>query len=573
MRWLVALIVIVLLATALWTLGPRSRAGGVEAPSVEPRPSERADPQLEPVTEARLEAEPLQRTSEVAADEPLPSAVVSALLSGRVVDSRGQGVRASVRLWQRDAAESIEHGARCRTDRDGSFQVGIDPEREWQLAAEALGHGTGHTPWRRGAEEQVEIVVTGSAALRGTLRDPDGSPLPGVKLWVLLAELHESLAPDKPNVFTSEQVRPLWIEGRGTTQAVVETSADGEFAADGLQLGSYMVRVHGETPTNPRTPYRFPDLLTSTPIESNGVAVSLTMEATILTVQLFDNDGTATGAEPSIVWDGALDVPRTWFGNDWNADRPILSVDPSWSVGRIQSTRRSSLGGRMLDSGLAVFDVTPVRSTVWVRGGGFDNDPYMVELPEGRRTHVEFTRQARARGKLEITSDCDNAQYSLVDAATGLVFREYFTKEGALLIEAPPGDYVIRGTCEEDTVAPGEFPHAQQATLEPNQTTHVDFRSSRQGEGFIELTLLGDTAETDERGRTVRVAVQAPPLPARLLRPSQVPSWTLGESAVSYPVPPGSYELLAELPDGRQARQSIELQAGETLRVSLDFDD
>ena len=569
MRWLPASILLAAaLAAVLYSIELRSDLEPVPAPVTEwPLEAEHPQTQLTQVaTRAPDESHRSPLKVEPAEDESDPVAV---LVSGRVLGADGQGVSAGVRLWQRQDAGSIEHRARRGTARDGSFSFEVDPGREWQLAAEAPGHGTGHTEWRLGgAANEAEIQVAGSETLVGTVLDPAGAPLPGVKLWVLLAELHNSLEPGQPSVFASEQIRRLWIPSNGATQATVETNLDGEFTARGLKDGNYVVRVNGERPTNPRSPYRYADLLTTAPVNPAAGAIELTLEATILTIALQSPDDPSTSVTPRITWDDAFHVPRTILAG-WGGGIPVITVDPAWRVGPLLGTRRSSIGGRVTSDGLAVFDVNLAACTVLVRGGGFDNLPRTVELEPGQRTHVDIVKATRPRGRLEISPALGGSDCALIDPTTGLVFWAGFL-EKTRAMKAPSGEYLVTGTQLGQVVKP------QRVTVRSEQLTWVDLNRHHHEESFLQLKLSGSLhgttpTESDPNASVVHVVIQESSLPARLLRSPRSSSWRLGQTQTSTALAPGTYELFAETSDGRGLVRRFELGAGETLALSLDF--
>lgn len=151
-----------------------------------------------------------------------------ASLSGRVVDPAGDPVAGMSVSAQR---EGIRGGLRVTSDDAGAFTIGDLPPGRWTLVADgsALGY---ETTWLGGATRAVDatyvdiaagqavsgrsVTVQRHARIVGTVTDPGGRAVAGAQ-----------------------------VTAEGPDYGWAETDASGRYTVDGLAAGDYRVRVDG----------------------------------------------------------------------------------------------------------------------------------------------------------------------------------------------------------------------------------------------------------------------------------------------------------------------------------------
>lgn len=161
------------------------------------------------------------------ADEPLEVQLDRALvLRGRVVDSSGAAA-VGVDIW----VSHRQGGKRVWSDAEGRFEVSGQPTGVIALhASGAAGVTTSLIELPRDPPtEEVRLVLSPGASLRGQLRTPENAPVTGA---------HIVLTPLDPSTD-----QPRRLPTMSTVEQAGKSDENGEFLIDGLEGGLYRLRA------------------------------------------------------------------------------------------------------------------------------------------------------------------------------------------------------------------------------------------------------------------------------------------------------------------------------------------
>lgn len=155
----------------------------------------------------------------------------AASITGWVLEAGGQGipealVTAEPATANGDFGAAASIGSHATTGEDGRFEiVGVHPGAV-VLTARAGGYSETHLSLDIADGEaltNLEVILSAGASLRGTVRDPSGSPAADVLI---------GLEP---------------VDGQRVPSALTRSDRSGSFAFGGLEPGSYLVAAEGRT--------------------------------------------------------------------------------------------------------------------------------------------------------------------------------------------------------------------------------------------------------------------------------------------------------------------------------------
>ena len=159
-----------------------------------------------------------------------------ATIAGRVIDADGEPVADAVVRAVYEVDNRAAHGAdlhptaETATEPDGRFVLRQLDRGEYTLVASAPGHATGRETGVASGASDVVLELGQEARIEGIVIDEDGAALPA---------------------FTVVAQVPIGALERRTAAVQSVFDSEGRFAIEGLEAGSYLVRVfaHGRAPS------------------------------------------------------------------------------------------------------------------------------------------------------------------------------------------------------------------------------------------------------------------------------------------------------------------------------------
>ncbi len=169
------------------------------------------------------------------------------MLSGRVVDAQGHGVRgASVVLVAGARSEEATVPRPPRTEvlsgADGRFEIGFVSGGRYHVWARKDRYGSARLDELELVAEEDrrlgDVALVGAGSLAGTVRYPDGTPVRDLEVWAV----PDALAHD-PNALALAASNAAQLEGGdGLVSSSAVTDARGEFRVQGLRESGYALR-------------------------------------------------------------------------------------------------------------------------------------------------------------------------------------------------------------------------------------------------------------------------------------------------------------------------------------------
>ncbi len=509
----------------------------------------------------------------------------------------------------------LDFGVRAVPLAEGAFELHLaEGVVDGVLLADADEAGTGCLGGveltLEAPRQDLEVVVRGAGSIRGRVTDASGAPAAGLALCVLLAELDDAARPDPAFDDTLHA-----LEGLGRTRVLLLTDPDGRFEARGLRPEPYFVLAG--------TGAKFSQRLTPRPILANGDELELRLARPHLAVRLRGPKGEPWSADPLVLRrpeGGLRSLPSAWPSS------PTVMVFPCTPTDQEAGVLGDALEGTLIALDEAVYEVPDgARYLVGAMGAAFDGSLQVVEVPPGA-SRVPVELQARSMGEFgavsvrvlhagrELSGDVrDNLEVSLESGPTAarLLERDPYRGRAPFVFRAPAGTYrvVAAGKAYTDyqhgtLMVPRAMGRSEaECVLIPGTTQ--DLVLELDDGARLELELMGEASEADRRSVLTSYPWLADPEHAAQLaswaaraelalvhggrRPEPVlfsgpdyqgtsaagvhlkSGWPLGQVHRSEILPTGRYTLLARLPGGRAARVEVELRAGATTAVKLEF--
>ncbi len=549
---------------------------------------------------------------------------------GRIVDASGARVEASVTLrhWiERDGRPALgQLEAATRDVGRGRFELDyaladVHHGARLALVADGGAAGTGVLGDLALAldapPQELEVVVGGPGVVRGRVVDASGVPAAGLGLLVRLAELDgdggELGASDlqvarlvrcagrgfdmDPRAALRRLAAQREADGGGHVAVELWTASDGTFEVRGLRDADHVVRAQDGRS-------RYPHPLTSDPVAADGAALALVYSRTHLVVRLLEADG-----EPrSRVEAGPRGLRETMltYGAEraWPSEPTVIvsRCDPlsdGWTAGE-----EPVLDSRSISLDQIVYELDePGRYVVGAVGGGFRGHFTTLDVRPDRRNEVTLRAAPPVEhGKLRVRvfhggEELDrDLSVHLEDVRSAAVLLEHvaFGARSPFTFVAPPGLYRVAAQDEHGTGYHGGMYRDRtlgraERNVEIVSGATVDVELEIERGARLAVTLEGEPApveaasEGDElepvdgellaRCATLRLVTPGRrPRTVRYVEDGELtPLFELGTSVATTVVPAGRYELVGRLRDGREARASVHLVAGETLPVTLRF--
>ncbi|MFT7668666.1 MAG: hypothetical protein ACI8X5_001363 [Planctomycetota bacterium] len=557
-------------------------------------------------------------------------AIRGVTIRGQVLNGLGQRVHASVSFRVLDGMRGTvsRRSARKLTTRgDGRFELHLEDGVSGTLFADAGEHGTGRLPDLSISYgdplQDLVIVVSGSGVLRGQVTGSDGEPAPALSLLLCLADLDEEPGDSKVQKTAASR---LDDEGGGRSRVKISTDEEGKFEVSGLRNAPFVVRAGINPGLFDASP--FTRLLTDQPVFPDGSLLELKINRPHLELRLVTFEGQPMEGEPKEEKNQSplqiIEVPAPEFANRWSPKaRPIVYEN----IGTLDRplVGRTALNHKEVAPGRFIYEWKEGNSyLVGAKGGNFDSSLQLIQVPLGSgKTALTLTAKKElpmgevlvhifANGKeLKDVSEA-LLDLSLEDSIAKVVLlkSERFAKGYPYSFKAPPGRYLAVARGKEirghhgGLVNPRRFAYEEvEVVLVAGETRHVELHLTTGG--YLEVALHGAPNASDQtavddymemsgnfwvdpednRAKAPALAEMRIETPNR--RPESVfwstpktgfavglghsSAWPLGTTQTSEMLPLGTYQLIASLPGGREARTTVVLRSDATTKVELWF--
>ncbi len=325
------------------------------------------------------------------------------VIAGRVFDTHGnRAPRAFITMVSGESKSS------CLSNEVGEFEIGIDSQKDFSLAANAALLGAWETDFLAGrALQRLDIHLGGKGTLRGTLRDGAGVPLANTVIHIVREDEVTGIPP-------------------GNDIAVFSTDSQGQFECRGLVAGRYAIRVR-DCSFNWVMPV--PGHLSTTE-ESQDLRVGL------LVVDMIDQDGRPTRAD-------SLEL-RTWVGPQDAIQNRGSFREVSKNLGF--PTDRRALRPTGVQPIPLLFHPGSLCALLARKGETCIADALVAIPPSGASQRLRLLLCDRGIGRLSVEyRDHDGNPIDVfrasVETPSTHVLDSGLGRRGNLILEVPPGSY------------------------------------------------------------------------------------------------------------------------------------
>lgn len=534
------------------------------------------------------------------------------------VDAHGEKIGARIGwCFVSDRGRELRHRPKIQ-ERGGPGWLAIHLEEPQTVDVWAYSPGVGSAllrdvPWGQDPNQPIVLTLRGEGNLEGHVRDAMGRGEAKLNLFFRL--VNSDIKP--PRIFGMNYSSPGRGYGsRGLRWGTVTTAADGGFALQGMQPGSYEVWFR-RISRNSEPWERLHDQIVST--ESGSLVIRPPTPR--LQVRLLEADGTpwTSGFGPKLPgWKGHARAAglHLWPTKPVLIVHEVDSLDPqflAWWLAQATRHREPNVG---------LCDVPPGKTYVLqVVGGSFLGEPQWISVGDDlgvRQATVRaapsapfgsLTVQARA-GSHQLEADYPEPDFELyladLESGLPLIDRAPWEK-GDKTFTVPPGQYrvVLQGRASIDShhgtlisrrsygrvervvsIASGQV-QEEEWTMEPGGFLSVSVEGHGNAKDWEALlanhpSVSREDPEWVEWSQRVRLRLHKPQFPSEPVYFAAVwgegtsahgthlyEEWPFGKEAKSEMLPTGTFTLWASTWGGRTVTQEVTIRQGETTPVRI----